>query len=58
MENWKIKNELSALNSHKKCTFSYAAAEKRVQNFPEKFGNFPLMVTFLKNKTVYVLNTL
>ena len=58
MPNFKVKNELSALNSHKKCTFSYNAAEKRVKNFPEKFGDFPLMVTFVENKTVYVLNTL
>lgn len=58
MPNWKIKEELSALNSHKKCTFSYTAAAKRVSEFPNKFGEFPLVVTFVQNKTVYVLNTL
>lgn len=43
---------------HTKCTYSFKAANKRVEKFSEKFGEFPIMITKVGKKAVYVLNTL
>jgi hypothetical protein len=56
--NDQLRDFLYKQTKHTKCTYSFKAAQKRVENFSEKFGDFPIMITNVGKKTVYVLNTL